>query len=662
MKRLLSFCVALFFATTALWAYDFKSGDLYYNITDATDLTVEVTYEVLAQDETMDNYAGLTTATIPATVSYNGNNYRVTGVGMKAFRLCPTLTSVTIPNSVTSIGYDAFSLCPSLFSINIPNSVTTIASAAFYSIPNVVYSGEATGSPWGACGVNGYIEGDLVYIDNTKTWLRACNRAATGDITIPNGVTTIQTSAFARCSGITSVTIPNSVTQIGNFSFGYCTSLTSVTIPKSVTTIASQAFQACTGLTSIVVESGNTVYDSRDNCNAIIETSTNRLRQGCKTTVIPNSVTSIGGYAFSGHSTLTDIHIPNSVTEIGSSAFESCSSLTAVTIPSSVTKIGDWAFSGCSGLTAITIPSSVTSIGAGAFTWCEGLTSMVVESGNTVYDSRENCNAIIETATHSILCGCKTTVIPNSVTSIGDDAFQGCTTLTSMTIPNSITSIGEWAFYYCTGLTAITIPNSVTSIGAVAFEGCTSLASVTIGNSVTSIEGYAFYNCSSLTSLYMLPSTPPTLGTSVFDNVPTDISVYVPCGTLTAYQAATTWSDFTNYKEWTGYMLTVTSQDDAMGSVRISQEATCTNNTATFEAIPNTNYRFKQWNDGNTDNPRTITLDDNMSFVAQFESAPTALDQTRIDNNTAAQKMMRNGQVYIFRGGKTYTTTGIEVK
>lgn len=328
MKRILSFCVVLFFAAAAIYAYDFKSGDLYYNITNATDLTVEVTYEVADQDETMDNYAGLTTATIPATVSYNGNAYRVTGVGMKAFRLCPTLTSVTIPNSVTSIGYDAFSRCPSLFSIDIPNTVTTIASAAFYGIPNVVYSGEATGSPWGACGVNGYIEGDLVYKDNTKKWLRACNRAATGDITIPNSVTGIQYSAFARCSGITSVTIPNSVTQIGNFSFGYCTSLTSVTIPNSVTAIGSQAFQACTGLTSIVVESGNTEYDSRDNCNAIIETSTNRLRQGCKTTVIPNSVTSIGAYAFSGHSTLTDITIPNSVTEIGSSAFEYCSSLT----------------------------------------------------------------------------------------------------------------------------------------------------------------------------------------------------------------------------------------------------------------------------------------------------------------------------------------------
>ncbi len=144
MKSLLLSFVALFFATTALWAYDFKSGDLYYNITNATDLTVEVTYE---EQWSEDNYKGLTSVTIPSTVTYNGTTYNVTSIGENAFRYCTGLTSVTIPNSVTSIGWYAFLDCTSLTSVTIPNSVTSIGGYAFYHVPNIVYKGTATGSP-----------------------------------------------------------------------------------------------------------------------------------------------------------------------------------------------------------------------------------------------------------------------------------------------------------------------------------------------------------------------------------------------------------------------------------------------------------------------------------------------------------------------------------
>ena len=352
---------------------------------------------------------------IPSKINENGLNYTVTAIGQHAFDGCTGLTSITIPNSVTTIGQGAFSGCRNLTSIT--------------------------------------IEGETM--------------------------TTIGYHAFENCSGLTSITLPNSVTTIGSEAFYGCTVLTSITIPNSVTSIGLKAFYGCTGLTSITVGAENTIYDSRDNCNAIIEKSTNKLIAGCKNTIIPNTVEIIDAGAFSGQT----------------------------------------------GLNEITIPESVTSIIYNPFTECSGLSTITVASGNPNYYSCEgsnNYNAIIHKSSKTLITGCKNTVIPNEVTSIGYQAFYGCTGLTSITIPDNVTSIGIGAFLDCNSLTSVTIPSNVTSIGIFAFDGCTNLTSVTVEI-----------------------SNPVSISPNTFTNR-ANATLYVPAGSKTAYQEAENW---TNFKE-----------------------------------------------------------------------------------------------------------------
>ena len=307
-------------------------------------------------------------------------------------------------------------------------------------------------------------------------------RTDISSVIIEEGVTSIGNYAFSGCSGLTSATIPNSVTTIGEYAFYGCSNLPSVVINDNITSIGEYSFFGCGGLTSIIVEGGNAFYNSNNQCNAIIETSTNTLVRGCKTTTIPNDVKSIGIGAFSSCNDLTSISIPNSVTIIYGGAFDSCRDLTSVTIPNSVTSIGYGIFYGCSSLTSITIP--------------------------------------------------------NSVTSIPPQAFYNCSSLISITIPNGVTLIDSDAFNNCMGLTSITIPNSVSHISGSAFEKCSSLTSINLPNSLTYIGGSAFKDCTSLVSVNSQIETPFAFGSSAFNNVPYTCVLTVPKGTRDAYIAA----------------------------------------------------------------------------------------------------------------------------
>ena len=234
--------------------------------------------------------------------------------------------------------------------------------------------------------------------------------------------------------------------------------------------------------------------------------------RGMTELTLPNSVTSIGGNAFEGCSGLTELILPNSVTSIGNAAFVDCSGLTELILPNSVTSIGDSAFEGCSGLTELILPSSVRSIGDIAFTYCSGLEKITVESGNSCYDSRDNCNSIIDTEFNTLIVGCKNSVIPNSVTSIGYYAFYGCSGLTELTLPDSVASIGDGAFICCSDLSKIT-----------------SLAEI-----------------------------PPVCGSGVFDRVnKTNCELIVPEGSVAAYTRAEVWNEFSNIRGFSGVEVTV---------------------------------------------------------------------------------------------------------
>ena len=513
--------------------------------------------------------------------------------------------TVTIPSSVVSIGSYAFQDCSSLSSVNIPDNVTCIGDYAFSGC-------------YGLTSLS--LPSNL--IDLGRGAFSGCSGLS--DVVIPDKVDILYLSSFYGCS-LSSLTIGKGVKCVlrNNFNYlgprplvynyqtnsyekGYyydyeyegiqradydhiydCNyELTSISNISSYNSMLDEQWFYTWGIGvgievgEIKVADGNTVFDSRDGCNAVIQTSTNKLFVGSSSAVIPNTVTAIAYCAFKDcgitsldipssvtsidleafrGSKLTSITIPASVTEmgvttfanchdlttvhlenetisecafaccdqlkyltisenvsiIGNDAFNSCTGLTNLFIGGSLETIGSSVFAKCTNLTSVTIGKNVMSIGSSMFSGCTNLSNLYVDSGNTQYDSRNNCNAIIETASNTLVVGCMNTRIPNTVTSIGPSSFSGCSSLQSMNIPNSVTSIGNYAFYNCSGLQSVNIPNSITSIGNSAFNNCSSLLSMNIPNSVNSIGNSAFSGCSSLQSMN-IPNSVTSIGSSVF--------------------------------------------------------------------------------------------------------------------------------------------------
>ena len=536
-----------------------SSSSANFSITNVR-LSENITY---IENNTFTNCRNLKNITIPYIPNIDFSNsvfvkcYSLTSITIPSsvttlintFQYCYSLTSITIPKSVTSIGNNAFQYCNSLTSINIPETVNIIGSNAFsgcYSLTNIIIPSSVT----------------IIY----NSAFYSC--VSLTSITIPENVTSIKSSAIQTCYSLTNITMPSKITSIGGSAIANCHSITEYdfSTATSVPTLENtSAFNNINGICKIIVP--DTLYDEwiaatnwttyadyiykvsevyppeptpanyftmSDSSITGFSTEGQALYDAGKLTelVLPSSysldesgnvvdgkdyaVTRIGGRAFDYCNKLTSVVVPIGVTSLGGEAFYECRNLSKITLPEGLTSV-EYNSLGFTGLTSIIIPESLTNISNTAFAVCKSLNSIIVNENNTKYDSRNNCNAIIETGTNKLILGCLSTIIPEDIEIIGYNSFRGCL-ITNIIIPASVTSIEDIAFFACMNLTEITIPSSVTSIG----------------NDV-------FVN-SSLRKMTILATTPPTLSNT--DAIRTGTTIYIPAGTLEAYQTATNWSNF----------------------------------------------------------------------------------------------------------------------
>ncbi len=518
-----------------------KDGYLFYTYENVTYLL---------------GYAG-TDVVLTLPDNYNGKGYEI----YKYAFYCDSLTSITIPDSVTSIGRWAFGECYKLVEVINNSSLNITAGSENYGRIAYFALNVKKGGTSDVVNKDGY----LFYTYENVTYL--LGYAGTDVVlTLPDNYNgkgyEIYKYAF-YCDSLTSITIPDSVTSIGRWAFGECYKLVEVINNSSLNITAGSenygriayfALNVKKGGTSDVVNKDGYLFYTYGKINYLLSytgtdtalTLPDSYNGKCyeiykdafyycdslTSVTIPDSVTSIGNSAFACCYSLTSVTIGSGVTSIGESAFYWCNSLTSVTIPDSVTSIGKAAFSGCSNLKSVTIGSGVTTIDDYAFYGCNSLTSIAVAADNLSYQSidgnlySKDGKTLIQ---YAIGKQDASFTIPDGVTTIGDKAFSGCSSLTSVTIPDGVTSIGNYAFQDCSSLTSVTIPDSVTSIGWMAFYGCSGLTSVTIPDGVTSIVNYTFYGCSSLTSV-TIGGGVTSIGNYAFQNCSSLTSVTIPDG------------------------------------------------------------------------------------------------------------------------------------
>lgn len=611
----------------------------------------------------------------------------VTVIRYQAFRNCYRLRSVTLHSGITSIEARAFSNCQSLADLIIPSTVTiesaaTESNGAFYKVLHIEYHGNFTGAPWGALWMNGLREGDFIFNgtarDTLVSWIGSGSSVTipatvkvlnsycfyeTGltSVTMPSTMTAIGEDVFQGCK-FTEITLPDSLTTIGPYAFNACRNLTSVTVPNAVTTIEDNAFYNCSGLTSVTLGAGLRNIGA----NAFY------VCTGVESITIPDSVATIGSMAFYnvphieyhgnatgapwGAKTINGVRVgdflyydttyttilayfgnagsvtvPDGVTTIGANAFQGNTNLFMVEIPNTVTVIEGGAFRNCSNLLMVTMPNTMDSIGENVFNNCQRLTSIAWPHGVPIipYMTFYNCRHLSSVQIPSTVtdidyyafykCESLTSVtLPDSLRNLYPYTFYQCTGLTSITLPDSLLYIGNYAFAYCSGLISVSIPEGIDRIYNGLFRYCDQLTSVTLPSTLTDINAYAFAGCTALEEItcHALTAPTPVAANNSFNDIDSNIVVNIPCGSIASYQAA--WPRFHNFNETSFFDFSTTSADPTMGTVTVLTAPSCQDSAAVVEATPSEGNLFVRWNDGNTDNPRTLLVTADSHLVAYF--------------------------------------------
>lgn len=490
-------------------------------------------------------YHGVKYMVIPAYEAFKGCDFLKKVVfaegcqetGREAFCDCTNLSEVVLSNTITRIDAGSFEGCTGLKEITIPGKLETINSDAFagcislteielYFKPNHGFLGSFVFQgciSLASVAIKGY---DKLVLN--PYLFKDCHSLSCLEI---EGFTEIDEGVFENCTSLTSTYLTNQVTVIKDFAYKGCTGIDAVVIPASVKTIGEGVFADCSSLESIYVDSGNTFYDSRNNCNAIVETASDKLIAGCVNTVIPESVSFIGAYAFCGHK-LNSLHISRNITSIGDYAFTRCNlkkisvdrknryfdsrkRCNAVIesssgrllcasehsiIPNGVTEITSLSFSSLNNPIKLTVPKTVRTIASDAFLHTS-VSKISVSRKNKHYDSRQKCNAVLRTSDSRLVAGCSKTVIPESTKTIGKYAFYD-SEINITGIPQNVDSIMECAFMECKEIEIMSLPDSLSYIGPGAFDGCSNLQSILIPPKVNKVSYYTFRNCTSLKNVF----------------------------------------------------------------------------------------------------------------------------------------------------------------